>query len=138
MYCICLITSWSLFVVFFLGPPQITFALNVVAVIGSNVLLTCKVASNPPANITWYYENSVIVAAQNQTHGPRPLVNGSLEIVEALSGDSGSYICEASNPFASTNATVTLRITGNETNVVCCLGRQCSSNIQVNAKVVYI
>lgn len=87
------------------GFPLITRADNVDAVEGTNVILTCYVLSNPPANITWYFND------YGRHGGPKPLPNGSLEITESRDGDSGNYTCEAKNKFGAVNETVTLRLT---------------------------
>lgn len=97
---------------YFSGHPVITSARDVNDVVNSNVVLTCNVISNPPPNITWYFNGSAISTNSNN-RGLNLLKNGSLRITQALKSDSGVYTCEARNIFGGRNETLTLRITGN-------------------------
>lgn len=97
---------------FSLGKPIITRADTVYVVHGQSVILTCEVFSNPPADITWLFENKTLSESTSRNEGPRVMNNGSLYIAVSILKDAGKYTCVANNSRGSSSEIVVLRIGG--------------------------
>jgi len=66
--------------------------MNMKAVSGSNIVLTCRAAGKPTPSLIWRFDDVMIIA--NERH---VLSGDQLEIKQFQDNDQGSYSCEASN-----------------------------------------
>ncbi|XP_063319593.1 neural cell adhesion molecule L1-like protein isoform X12 [Pelmatolapia mariae] len=76
------------------------------AVVGKEITMNCSVFSSPPSSISWTKDEKAI-------EGERFLAfesGQSLKIINAEKGDSGKYICVASNMEGSSTVTAVLDV----------------------------
>lgn len=86
--------------------PRIVYSERIhLQMMGSNVILPCKVHARPEAVVTWYNENGLKVA---QMPRYKFLPSGSLLITNLKWEDMGSYKCVAENDLGSDEAEVFL------------------------------
>ncbi|XP_006785578.1 neural cell adhesion molecule L1-like protein isoform X5 [Neolamprologus brichardi] len=76
------------------------------AVVGKEITMNCSVFSSPPSSISWTKDEKAI-----EGEGFLALESGqSLKIINAEKGDSGKYICFASNVEGSSAVTAVLDV----------------------------
>lgn len=73
------------------------------------VILFCPAVGTPKPTITWYKNNGPI---SHEEAGTTKLEDGSLEIDNTKSGDSGKYECVAENVAGIANRNFELKILG--------------------------
>ncbi|XP_060782709.1 kazal-type serine peptidase inhibitor domain 2 [Neoarius graeffei] len=101
------------------GKPVITYAPgDIIALEGSNILLSCEVSSYPVASIQWKKEgDSTFLDSEDSNRviqvsgGPWCFeLAGWLQIHKVGPDDAGVYTCAARNTFGETSASAQLRV----------------------------
>ncbi|XP_058253917.1 kazal-type serine peptidase inhibitor domain 2 [Hemibagrus wyckioides] len=101
------------------AKPVITYAPgDIIALEGSNILLSCEVSSYPVASIQWKKEgDSTFLASEDSNRatqasgGPRRFeLTGWLQLHKVGPDDAGVYTCAARNTFGETSASARLRV----------------------------
>ncbi|XP_046705932.1 kazal-type serine peptidase inhibitor domain 2 [Silurus meridionalis] len=101
------------------AKPVITYAPgDIIALEGSNILLSCEVSSYPAVSIQWKKEgDNTFLAfedsnrAMQASGGPRRFeLTGWLQIHKVGRDDAGVYTCAARNTFGETSASARLRV----------------------------
>ncbi|KAF4091386.1 hypothetical protein AMELA_G00036370 [Ameiurus melas] len=99
--------------------PVITYAPgDIIALEGSNILLSCEVSSYPVASIQWKKEgDSTFLASEDPNRaiqangGPRRFeLTAWLQIHKVGPDDAGVYTCAARNTFGETSASARLHV----------------------------
>ncbi|KAM6170210.1 hemicentin-2 [Rhynchocyon petersi] len=88
-------------------PPQLVPEPNVTVSPGETAILSCRVLSEGPYNLTWIHDWRVLPASMGRV---TQLVNQSLEVSDIIPSDSGRYQCVASNANGVTRASVWLLV----------------------------
>ncbi|XP_053361840.1 kazal-type serine peptidase inhibitor domain 2 [Clarias gariepinus] len=101
------------------AKPVITYAPgDIIALEGSNILLSCEVSSYPVASIQWRKEGDSTFLASGDSNtaiqasgGPRRFeLTGWLQIHKVSPDDAGVYTCAARNTFGETSASARLQV----------------------------
>jgi len=79
--------------------------MNIRAVSGSNVVLTCRATGKPSPSLIWRFDGVMIIADEHHV-----LSGDQLEIKQFQDDDQGSYSCEASNRLGFDRKTFVLFI----------------------------
>ncbi|XP_029776920.1 hemicentin-2, partial [Suricata suricatta] len=88
-------------------PPQIVPAPNVTVSPGETAILSCRVLSEVPYNLTWIRDWRVL---SSPTGRVAQLADLSLEVAGIVPSDAGRYQCMASNANGATRASVWLLV----------------------------
>lgn len=90
-------------------PPQLVPAANVTVSPGETAILSCRVLSEVPYNLTWIRDWRVLSSSTGRV---TQLADLSLEVSGIIPSDSGRYQCMASNANGVTRASVWLLVRG--------------------------
>ena len=95
------------------GIPVFATPLSPITVpLGGIATLICQVISNPPATITWFYEQGS-VTRRLTTEGRLSIsLSNVLTIINVLAADAGYYVCSAQNAFGTNMTSGRLQIGG--------------------------
>lgn len=83
------------------GPPHVSPTQQVDGKVGESIVLKCNAQGNPKPNIKWLAPPYVNNAYEDK---------GTLVILNANKGDSGPYICTATNSLGTAQSTITLNM----------------------------
>lgn len=78
-----------------------------------DVRLVCDVKSNPPAQMTWYKNNSVLILEKGRHQIQETRESFQLSITKVKKSDSGVYSCVASSSLKTETMDFHLVVTGN-------------------------
>ena len=99
-------TRQSLIMVMFCSDLEYEFNTvpsDVTAVAGQATSLLCRPPTSfPPANVTWYKDGALLrLSARTRLFPAEVTSSGDLSFVNVQLDDDGSYVCVATNDFAS-------------------------------------
>ncbi|NWW15994.1 LFN1L protein, partial [Falcunculus frontatus] len=90
-------------------PPMITHRTpKLVTAVGQSASLKCKAVGDPEPYVRWIAPDGKLVANTSRTISYE---NGTLDILEAVLGDQGTFTCIASNAAGESTAPVEFRVT---------------------------
>ena len=72
---------------------------NATGLLSHRIILTCSIPDNPPANIRWTINNTVVVTSSDRVNVSYNSVTGESHLIidELQYTDNGAYQCEATN-----------------------------------------
>ncbi|XP_033117452.1 hemicentin-1-like isoform X2 [Anneissia japonica] len=79
---------------------------HIVEYVGQNVQLRCDSTGDPTPNVTWFFEESPIIAG----HSDMLVVDSTLLISRIEAKHSGRYTCVATNQYGTDSANCTLTV----------------------------
>lgn len=93
-------------------PPSFTRKLKeTFGVLGSSVLLECKVSGSPPISVAWFHDRNKVASGEKHqiTFSDNVCV---LEVSSLSSSDTGTYTCKAVNVAGSDECRAVMTVQG--------------------------
>ncbi|XP_071813143.1 protein sidekick-1-like isoform X3 [Apostichopus japonicus] len=93
-----------------IAPEFTSYPNDTLILAGESTLLECQASGAPVPTIQWYKDGS-LVASEDSTQNARYVFeSGNLRIQNALTTDSGQFMCEAVNTKGAINITAVLNV----------------------------